>query len=314
MNSRKLLCLATTGLIGACAPMEQAPLVYTSKVLVGAHVEAGTPENPGLAINLGIKGLDAAFVPVAVAKWCANGQNCQEKIYERQMVVGTSEEAIDPALKERLASLATRIGQIQNDTKREQDQLNDLTALIEAHERAKLRIPELRQTVKSYQTEQDSAAPEMVTQVAENLAKAKKSLEEAEALQLPVNSDKRLQQHRDEIARLAIELTSAKAQQVDAQLAREVARKDTKNDAFSVYGSFDGNAAGDKDSAGLSLGKVFSTGIAAQNLTQGIREAAHSSSKAACISAVDDAVARAKKANQHDLAAALEQRKPNCLL
>jgi hypothetical protein len=59
-----------------------------------------------------------------------------------------------------------------------------------------------------------------------------------------------------------------------------------KQDAYSVFGSFSANTAvgttnnaGDSSksttvaaTAGVSLGKVFSTGVASQNLTLGIRE------------------------------------------
>ncbi|MCY7387139.1 MAG: hypothetical protein LH481_03595 [Burkholderiales bacterium] len=56
----------------------------------------------------------------------------------------------------------------------------------------------------------------------------------------------------------------------------------TKNDAFSVFGSFDANAGAQagKASTGtenqgtgasLKIGRVFSTGVAAQNLTEGFR-------------------------------------------
>lgn len=314
MRSRHLAAIASIAAVAACAPMEQAPLVYTSKVLVGAHVEAGTPENPGLAINLGIKGLDAAFVPVAVAKFCAAGGDCEHEIYRLSPVAGTSDEAIDPALKDKLDAVATRIGQLQNDSQREQDRLAELTSQVEAHGRAQARLPELRQAAAALRTQRDQAQPEALGEIANRLAEAEKGLAEAEAVKLPPNAAARAQEHRDEIARLATALAAAKAQQAELQLARDVARRDKKGDAFSVYGSFDGSAEGGSDSAGLALGKVFSTGIAAQNLTQGIKDAAIASAKANCLAAVDAAVEAARKAGKQDVADRLYARKPDCLL
>ena len=59
---------------------------------------------------------------------------------------------------------------------------------------------------------------------------------------------------------------------------------DYKRDAFSVYGQFNGDAqakAGDK-SAGLMVGRVFATGVAAQNVSK----AAQLTAAAACIAEV----------------------------
>ena len=58
---------------------------------------------------------------------------------------------------------------------------------------------------------------------------------------------------------------------------------DTKKDALSVYGSFNGRAAGTANGADLGVGKVFSTGIAAQNMSQGVAEAARTAAAAECL-------------------------------
>ena len=46
-------CMGAAG----CMPMEQAPLVYSSKQQIGVGVAAGTPDSPGLDVNIGYKGL-----------------------------------------------------------------------------------------------------------------------------------------------------------------------------------------------------------------------------------------------------------------
>lgn len=59
---------------------------------------------------------------------------------------------------------------------------------------------------------------------------------------------------------------------------------DIKRDAFSVYGQFngEGQAKGSDKSAGLMVGRVFATGVAAQNVSS----AAQLSAVAACIAEV----------------------------
>ena len=52
---------------------------------------------------------------------------------------------------------------------------------------------------------------------------------------------------------------------------------DSKRDAFSVYGQFDGrtDASGKERAANLAVGRVFSTGIAAQNVSHAARMIAY---------------------------------------
>ena len=64
--------------------------------------------------------------------------------------------------------------------------------------------------------------------------------------------------------------------------------KDDKEDALSVFGSFDGDAGANKDSATLGVGKVFSTGVASQHLTQGLGRASSVAVRAKCIQSVSE--------------------------
>ena len=59
---------------------------------------------------------------------------------------------------------------------------------------------------------------------------------------------------------------------------------DNKRDAFSVYGQFDGrtDASGKERAANLAVGRVFSTGIAAQNVSHAARMIAHTD----CVKAI----------------------------
>lgn len=68
------------------------------------------------------------------------------------------------------------------------------------------------------------------------------------------------------------------------------------SDSLSVYGSFDSGTKASNDT-GVSLGKVFATGVAAQHLTEGISlrerrnaKGAYIEMKTACVKAVKDAL------------------------
>ncbi len=63
-----------------------------------------------------------------------------------------------------------------------------------------------------------------------------------------------------------------------------------KSDAYSVFGSFDSGTKLNKStdtsdgiSAGVSLGKMFSTGVAAQNVSQGIQESSSYLARKQCL-------------------------------
>ncbi len=66
--------------------------------------------------------------------------------------------------------------------------------------------------------------------------------------------------------------------------ASDTLRNDNRGDAFSVYGSFDTGGSGERQSVGFNIGKIFSTGIAAQNLTRTAEGRARADSVTGCIS------------------------------
>jgi hypothetical protein len=96
----------------------------------------------------------------------------------------------------------------------------------------------------------------------------------------------------------------------DEDMKNLAAACDEKRDAMSVYGRFDGStsAGGNERKAGLTAGRVFSTGVAAQNLTA----AATSEATTACVKAVsatwDDKVTGEQKQKQlNELCVAKQQ-------
>tara|TARA_R110002072_G_scaffold187924_5_gene344727 strand:+ start:1660 stop:2460 length:801 start_codon:yes stop_codon:yes gene_type:complete len=224
-------------LIG-CSPLQQAPLVYSSKVVFGIDVSTPSSEQPGGSINIGYKLVDAAYVPVAVAKECKSGQNCEGSTYEMKIISGRSSDGSDTT---------------SNDGGKNADRIQELTTRL-AKVTDELREAELAKTVANEQSVVDSYQfdpgqnPDIET--AEQNVRAKE----------------------DEVKKVVQELKSSLF--LD-QL-----------DSYSVFGSFDSKTTANTDpsatvKADLNLGKVFSTGVAAQNITKGLGE---QFSKSACLS------------------------------
>jgi predicted nucleic acid-binding Zn-ribbon protein len=295
-------------LVGACAPMEQVPLVYSSKVLGGAHVEAGTPENPGLSVNLGFKTLDAAYVPVAVAKWCQSGTSCENDIYKPMPVAGTSDEDTNSPLQVELKGVNERIAKLEQQKSEAVAQLNRLNDLEKESRERKSRIEALTKSVQDL-----AAAASLSGEDTEKLATARLELKAAEDFEAPETIKARAAAVSATITGLTSSIAEATTRQNELRAMVASSRLDKKSDAYSVYGSFEGNTGGNSGGATLALGKVFSTGVAAQNLTQGIREAARDASRADCLRAAGKAADAAAAAGDTTLAAKLRQGMTTCL-
>ena len=280
------------------------PLVYSSKVLGGAHVEAGTPENPGPSVNLGFKTLDAAYVPVAVAKWCQSGTSCENDIYKPMPVAGTSDEDTNSPLQVELKAVNERIAKLEQQKSEAVAQLNRLNDLEKESRERKSRIEALTKSVQEL-----AAAASLSGEDTEKLATARLELKAAEDFEAPETIKTRAAAVSATITGLTSSIAEATTRQNELRAMVASSRLDKKSDAYSVYGSFEGNSGG----ATLALGKVFSTGVAAQNLTQGIREAARDASRADCLRAAGKAVDAAAAAGDTALAAELRQGMTTCL-
>ena len=97
---KKIVALSIAVACTACSALDQAPLVYSSKTSVGIDVSGTSTENLGLSVSVGFKQVDAAYVPVAVAKPCDNdnkdkNNKCNNKEYEIVKLTGTSSETSD---------------------------------------------------------------------------------------------------------------------------------------------------------------------------------------------------------------------------
>ncbi len=237
-------------LIG-CSPLEQAPLVYSSKVVVGIDVSTPTSEQPGASISLGVKMVDAAYVPVAVAKNCddstilnsaSNGEptsNCENLIYQIKPIEGTSSSSDDKtnnAGQENAAKIAALSAQVES--------LNRELIGLKAQETTAIK----------------NAADAAAKTIASSTLGAEQAVtpEQVEA----------------EVVSNQVTQKTKQLEQVVEQLKSTLSID--RKDSYSVFGSFDSstktgiNPTAKTADLDLNLGKVFSTGVAAQNLTEGL--------------------------------------------
>lgn len=276
------VALAVAG--SACAPMEQAPLVYTSRAQIGVGVTAGTPENPGLDVNIGYKALDAAFVPVAVAKICGQGQTCKEIDPNLQLVNGRNEVAGTNTVDQRaIDALERQIAQNVETGKETGKQLAEVKKkLVEIEALGSKRL-EVKALDDKEAGSAQAAATLLTPEEETKRAQLKAEIDRLNALGSKGELDGQRAKLEAAVAENAAETVRLKDDR-DRLISRKQSESgDRKFDAYSVYGTFNGSATGHKDGASLTAGKVFSTGVAAQNLSQGVSNSAKTSAATACL-------------------------------
>jgi hypothetical protein len=278
MNWKLLKTLLPCLLLTSCANLQQAPLIYSSKSSVGLDISSSTTESPGGSISFGVKLVDAAYVPVAVSKRTGAKENDDDNKQidmvqavfgegvTRGKLDGLTEENklkirayLDAKLREE--EIRTKISVIKQ--KKEK-----LMAEIRSNDR---KISELLGIISSAQAGVDTAIQnqEIEKYKAENFSKNKEAVELVTDL-----LDTQLKAAADESTKLFDE----------ASEAASFLRTD-KRDAMSVYGRFNSESkAGIASTTGeLTAGKIFSTGVASQNLTEAARYSAIYQGVAECV-------------------------------
>lgn len=277
ISGSSLIALVVAG----CVPMEQAVLTYTSKSTIGVGVEAGTQQTPGLDVTIGFKESNVALVPVAVAKYCEQTENapCQDAIYELELILGEKRDLLesDSVIAE-LDAVNGRIEQLTQQQTSDTDRLAGLRSQVTLFEEAESAQRRLEEKKSQLDIEESSATdnPEQSGVAISELQATIADLEaEVVAKRADIPDDFNLSEAREAIADLDADLTSNSArirtfQEQRDRLQRQIASDSSsqRTDAFSVYGRFNGEAGGNEHGATLTAGKVFATGIAAQNLTE----------------------------------------------
>lgn len=312
--------LMAAPMLSGCLPLEQAPLVYTSRIQMGVGVAAGQPESPGLDVNIGFKGLDAALVPVAYAKHCGAkaDKGCNAVKYDVQVVHGSNKLSAASLLDEQttqrlLDTIATGNNAIKANSEQRADLERELREVGTLKEKESL-LAALTPPPPTPTTDHAGAAitPAAAPLTAEQNAQAVKLKAEIDRLrdikpgETQAKIDRLNKQNEDTAKSVAAN---------EADLRKLLARRSTKSgddkeDALSVYGSFNGSATGDRNGAGLTLGKVFSTGIAAQFIAQGLAASAPASAVAQCLRSAHDLLGKVTNATAAEREALLTSCKP----
>lgn len=283
------MCLASAG----CYPMEQAPLVYASKNQFGVTVGAGTPDSPGLDVNIGFKALDAAFVPVAVSKRCPKTGRCNTTLNEVRVIRGENNITGKSQASERQIDELDRImkaAEAERNTK--QNELAGVNASIDQLKSKKNKEEELA-TLSNPAIDPATGSPRVLS----DNDKSRKNvlMNELAALNAldPAALDARSKTLSGEIETANQRIDTALADRKRLIEEKNLSSGDAKQDALSLYGSFNGNAGGRSDGATLGLGKVFATGVAAQQMAQGVKDSTNPANKAACMQMGEKMVALA---------------------
>ncbi|NHZ83984.1 hypothetical protein F2P44_32680 [Massilia sp. CCM 8695] len=279
-------------LCSACAPLQQAPLVYASKISVGVDISGTSTETPGVSLSVGYKQVDAAYVPVAVAKRCDDPalENCKNDVYKIQLTTGESdvegnhrsgqdEEAAKNTLKQ-YGELSRQVALNENiragsaeEMATNLKRLSELKAKREAATAAAKRTKDLDEqltkldtTLPGYEqnrislTDQREMAASSVWTAADT-----SEFDLLEAKTKPIQD--KLDNASSNVVRLKQEMEKLNA---SVSVAEAILGKIKSKDAYSVFGRFEGSNKAKTDGASVVLGKVFSTGVASQNLTRGM--------------------------------------------
>lgn len=260
--------LVSVSLLAACYPMEQAPLVYSSKVQMGVHLSGGTTDTPGVELSIGYKDFDIAMVPVAVAKHCAavDQSDCISTIYHMQTVLGDrSNSSNDEPIQTQL-----------------DDYKNQELAAIEKERELGEKYSNLSKQLadfKKWKQLDDEINATGITPE-EQLTKTQLRDEIGDYSKFDIDA----KTNESGILKTGLDAaTSTISAAREGQKRLEVSLTGSHNlgrkDALSVFGSFDGDANAGTDtqnknaSGKLAVGKVFATGIAAQIYADAQKEA-----------------------------------------
>lgn len=267
-----LITLTAVTLVSACTPLQQAPLLYSSKLTVGVDVSATTTETPGASASIGVKTVDAAYVPVAVSKESEEGPDGKPRTFEIEKIEAVYGEGTTQA-------------QLDSLTAENKKKISDYLEAKKAEDAAQAKVTTLQSQIQAVEN------PTKIEQ--DNQNNLSKQLETAKT---------DLNNKKEEANKLFVEASKA------ASLLRT-----DKRDAMSVYGRFDSYSSASTESnnpqpntaspsANLTVGKIFSTGVASQNLTEAVRIDMLTNAKTRCLEQQNKLIALADAADKPALA------------
>jgi len=301
MNRSFSIAIVCGALAAGCAPLSQASLVYTSAATMGVGVRAPSPEGSGVSLTIGYGQIDAAYVPVMVGRPCAaeRTDGCTQATHPLLPIVGhnnvdRSDKALDDSLNQARLAVETA-----SQTVRRLEQAIDLINQQQDERGRRLRDAQAQNARAGQPVAEGAPPPPRIdtTALEAEIARDREGLP-----QLRTDLDAARTAERNAIAHYRALVERVRSNNLDV-----------KDDAYSVFGSFNGAAGGNTPNAGggasgnLTVGRAFSTGVASQHLTQGIRESALAQGMAACLAEARRNVALSPTANQPALMAQLSE-------
>ncbi|MDX9844467.1 MAG: hypothetical protein RBT42_11995 [Aquabacterium sp.] len=298
----------------ACAPLQQAPLVYSSKLIVGLDVSANGSESPGASINIGVKSVDSAYVPIAVSKALDPiGKRTDEATVTIQAIYAEygaedsdrfSRAGTDANKGKIVAYLDAwkNLNEAQTQYNRIKGQQDQAIAKLNQFKSFRIAVTEAQGIVSEGLAAASASAPAETSSnaIVDSLNKRAKSigadlpqfsitdgsidfdagLLKLDSLIASIEADMSSHMNALDAAQQKIDLAKSLADERFAAAAQAANLINTKKrDALSVYGRFDsngssatslGNQSGASANGSVLVGKVFSTGLASQNLTEAV--------------------------------------------
>jgi hypothetical protein len=338
MHSGRVISVVLVALGAGCAPLQQAPLVYSSSVVLGATIGATPQDNYAPNMTVGFKSLDAAYVPVTVSRDCSAAvaalldmkrADVTDKAYEVlaeicviSPVIGTNDatkevSATDAGAEMKRVEFNKLLTELQALYEQQRDISSDIAKLererdaVLADQKKTKACPaggavpdEEEDQDAGEEVEEEAAAPVAEgTDCTPTDAYAILSSKWSEQLEY---IKERLPEQNKALATVTASINAklpdlsnfiAKASNQTIDVITGANQGDKKSDAYSVYGTFDGATGASSPTGGtpkdashgeshqvrLDVGKVFSTGVASQHITQGLNSILVANAAVTCI-------------------------------
>ncbi|GAB3380983.1 hypothetical protein [Lysobacter fragariae] len=255
-------------LVTGCASLQQAPLVYVSKVSYGLDVSTTSTESPGIGFNLGYKQVDAAYVPVAVARPCDQRSDmaCDGPIYGVQVISGSahSGKASSDLSADESREKTRQLTEIAGDLNKAKSDLLSAQGEVSTAERRRSELIARHDDARRKHDAISAGSPDATALSDEDNATLASFDEKHSAAELALENARQLVAKRER----EVENQSSRF----ATLANEIGGS-TQGDSYSVFGSFNAKADAGTSQVASRLGKIFATGVASQNISRGLEHA-----------------------------------------
>ena len=298
MYAKTAMATAIICALSGCTALPQSALIYTSRSTVGVSLTSNPASSSGITLSAGVDIMDAAYVPVAVTSKAREGGSTEQQVTLIKGNYGSSDGKKDPEKltrdnKQKIEDYVRALNRVTT-LSLQADALSkvqkDIDSLRATHNDAVSKLSALTGTTTASQTDLDNARSAEKT--ANNALNDKTQQYPSLEANLKFATDKLQEAKANANEKLTAAAEAAGLLQQD------------KSDAYSVYGRFDGNVSSGtavaapadgkpvpSASVALLAGKIFSTGVASQNLTEAAKIEATTRSFTECIATASTAAA-----------------------